>query len=83
MGKQSKTRIKIDNKPTLSTITWSDVESYMTSLGFRVIEGNGSRVKFYHKDLDRLAHFHRPHPKPQVCKAAINDLREFLESLDL
>lgn len=83
MGKHGKVRAKIDRKPPPSNLTWREAVSYMESLGFEVLQGSGSRAKFYHRELDRLASFHKPHPNPEMDKGAVNDLREFLESLDL
>tara|TARA_R110001606_G_scaffold370428_1_gene526862 strand:+ start:296 stop:577 length:282 start_codon:yes stop_codon:yes gene_type:complete len=78
MGKHDKTREQINQKPTSSKIKWTSFRSFMLSLGFIEIQGSGSRVKFYNKEKDALAHFHKPHPKPEMDKAAVDDAREFL-----
>lgn len=67
----------IFHKPTLSSVKWKDIEALFVALGAKVIEGEGSRVKiFLH---DRVAVFHRPHPKKETDKGALVSVRRFLE----
>ena len=63
--------------PVLSSVKWSDVEALFISLGAKVVEGRGSRVKIYLND--RVAVFHRPHPRKETDKGALVSVRRFLE----
>lgn len=47
--------------PVLSKVKWVDVETLFISLGAKVIEGRGSRVKIFLND--RVSVFHLPHLK--------------------
>lgn len=58
--------------PVSGTVEWASIESLLTAIGCRIIEGSGSRVKF-EKDGE-IESFHRPHPakeakRYQVCAA--------------
>ncbi len=63
--------------PILSNVKWSDIEALLISLGAKVLEGRGSRVKFFLND--RVAVFHRPHPQKETDKGALVSVRRFLE----
>ncbi len=75
--KHSETHKDIFRIPVLSNVKWSDVESLLISLGAKVVEGRGSRVKLYPND--RVAVFHRPHPQKETDKGALVSVRRFLE----
>ncbi|WP_409315462.1 type II toxin-antitoxin system HicA family toxin [Pseudomonas putida] len=56
---------------------WARVESLLVSLGARVIEGRGSRVRF---ELNgAVATFHRPHPDRHAKPYQPRDARQFIE----
>nr|WP_236938123.1 type II toxin-antitoxin system HicA family toxin [Frigidibacter mobilis] len=67
------------NEPTSGTIAWADIESLLVSVGCRVIEGSGSRVRF---DRDgEINTFHRPHPDKEAKRYQVRDARACLERL--
>jgi hypothetical protein len=68
----------IFHKPVLSNVKWSDVEALFQHLGAHVEEGRGSRVRVFLND--RVSVFHRPHPRKETDKGALNSVREFLEA---
>jgi hypothetical protein len=75
-SKQRKTLESIFQTPTRSDILWADIESLFISLGANVKEGNGSRVRVA---LNKnRAVFHEPHPEKNVCKCAVNSVKDFL-----
>ncbi|MDP1834712.1 MAG: type II toxin-antitoxin system HicA family toxin [Chlamydiales bacterium] len=75
--KHSDTLEAIFHTPVLSNVKWSDIEGLFISLGVKVTEGRGSRVRvFLH---DRVAVFHRPHPHKETDKGALVSVRRFLE----
>ncbi|WP_312800079.1 type II toxin-antitoxin system HicA family toxin [Pseudomonas sp.] len=58
-SKQEATKKAIFAKPVPTTLEWMRIESLFVALGAKVIEGNGSRVRFELNDV--IASFHRPH----------------------
>ena len=75
-SKARKTLQAIFSDPTSKTLPWADIEALLVSLGAKVTEGNGSRVKF---DLHgKTAALHRPH-HPKTARAyQVELVREFL-----
>ncbi|HGY9626212.1 type II toxin-antitoxin system HicA family toxin [Pseudomonas putida] len=69
----------IFSTPPPKTLEWSRLESLLVSLGARVIEGRGSRVRFELKGV--VATFHRPHPDRHAKPYQICDARQFLEQV--
>ncbi|AEJ11707.1 MULTISPECIES: type II toxin-antitoxin system HicA family toxin [Pseudomonas] len=64
-------------KPVPRTLEWVRLESMLVSLGARIIEGRGSRVRF---ELNgAVATFHRPHPDRHAKPYQLRDARQFLE----
>jgi len=73
---QRKTLDAIFAKPTRADIRWSEIESLVTGLGGEVIERGGSRVGLVVNDV--RGNFHRPHPRPEASKGAVDAVRQFL-----
>ena len=72
-------------KASPADFTWDELKRLMLGFGFDIVEGGGSRVKFFHADLNRLICIHKPHPtkivKPYVIKELL--LLFFLAELRL
>ncbi len=80
-SKQRKTLAAIFEEPTSGTIAWADIESLLVAVGCRVIEGNGSRVRFsFGEDVES---FHRPHPAKEAKRYQVRAAREFLRRIGL
>lgn len=62
--------------PTPLSPEWRRLEALLVALGARVIEGNGSRVRFELNGV--VATFHRPHPRKEAKPYQVRDAREFL-----
>lgn len=75
---QRKTLEAVFERPTRAEVRWSKVEGLVRALGGEVTEGRGSRVRF--RLGDRVATFHRPHPKQVTGKGTLEDVRRFLEN---
>lgn len=74
-----KTLDSIFTDPVSKSIEWRRIEGLLVAVGCRVIEGNGSRVRF---DKDgQLATFHRPHPAKEAKPYQVRDARLYLENL--
>ena len=64
--------------PVQSNIEWKEIENLLRSLGAKISEGNGSRVRI---ELNgERAVFHRPHPEKETDKGAVKAMRRFLEN---
>ncbi|KQT11028.1 hypothetical protein ASG30_09570 [Ramlibacter sp. Leaf400] len=59
---------------------WDDLKGALESLGFELLKGSGSRRKFFHEGKNVLISLHEPHPSPEVCKAAMDQVRELLRA---
>lgn len=77
-SKQKQTYEQIFADPVSGCIPWVDIEKLFRSLGARISEGNGSRIRV---ELNgERAVFHRPHPENTADKAAVKATRRFLEN---
>lgn len=75
-NKQRKTLEAVFAEPTKSSIAWADIESLLVSVGCKVFESAGSRVKFQHEHGTYLAH--RPHPQKETKQYVVKYVRAFL-----
>ena len=60
-------------------MVWADIEALLLTIGCKVIEGDGSRVRFIRDDL--IGYFHRPHPKKEAAPYQVRDAKTFLIKL--
>jgi hypothetical protein len=68
----------IFKRPTQSGIKWVEIESMLISLGAKISEGRGSRVRIELNNEDAV--FHRPHPGKETDKGAVVSMRRFLDN---
>lgn len=78
-SKQRRALDAIFRDPVSGTIDWADIEALFLSLGCRLIEGSGSRVRFERDGL--VAAFHRPHPEKEAKRYQVRDARLYLQQL--
>ena len=78
-SKHTKTLQAIFAKPTISTLEWLRIESLLISLGCKVIEGRGSRMRFEFNGV--IAAFHRPHPAKEAKPYQVEQARDFLTTI--
>jgi hypothetical protein len=77
-SKQKKVLAEIFAKPTRANIVWTEIENLFLALGATVREGKGSRIRV---SLNGIAFvFHRPHPRKETVKGAVESARMFLEA---
>lgn len=76
MSKQEKLLAKLLNKQ--ASLTWQELVTLLCGLGYRRLEGDGSRVKFDNGDPQAMINLHKPHPGNEV-KTYIK--RQILEHL--
>jgi len=78
-ARQRRTLEAVFAEPVRANLAWTDIESLLTSIGCRLIEGAGSRVRFESKGV--VATFHRPHPAKEAKRYQVRDARDFLVKL--
>lgn len=78
-NKHRKTLVAVFTNPVSGTVEWSAIEKLLIASGARVIEGNGSRVRF-EKD-GKVETFHRPHPAKEAKRYQVRAARAFLERI--
>ncbi|MYE55029.1 MAG: type II toxin-antitoxin system HicA family toxin [Chloroflexi bacterium] len=76
-SRQRETLNEIFRNPVPKTLEWRRIESLFISLGARVIEGRGSRVRFELNGV--IATFHRPHPQREAKPYQVRAARTFLQ----
>ncbi|TBW40146.1 type II toxin-antitoxin system HicA family toxin [Azotobacter chroococcum] len=76
-SKQRSTLEAIFSKPTPASLEWVRIESLFVAAGAKVVEGNGSRVRFELNGV--IATFHRPHPDKEAKPYQVRDAKDFLE----
>ena len=73
---QQKTLNDLFVRPTKADIRWIAIESLIRALGGEVAERAGSRVAARLNGVTAV--FHRPHPRPETKKGAVDAVRQFL-----
>lgn len=74
-----KTLEAIFRQPVPANLEWRRIETLFLAIGARLIEGSGSRVRFFLKDV--VGTFHRPHPQKEAKPYQVRDARDFLEKV--
>ena len=73
---QQATLNSIFARPTKADIRWAAIEALIKGLGGEVSERAGSRVAARLNGVNAV--FHRPHPRPEKKKGAVDAVRQFL-----
>jgi hypothetical protein len=73
---QQRTLNDLFSRPTKADIRWSSIESLIRALGSEITERAGSRVAVRLNGVTAV--FHRPHPRPETKKGAVDAVRQFL-----
>lgn len=77
--KKEKLRKRLDSLPT--DFTWNELVTILSFYGFDVINGKGSKRKFYNKELDRVVICHEPHPKSIVKEYVLKEIKILLDEI--
>lgn len=72
MSKDEKLLQRLSRKPT--DFKWSEMKTLLDRLGFTLLDGDGSRVKFFNSEKNVLINLHKPHPGNIVKVGAIKDV---------
>ena len=76
-SKQRRTLRAIFTNPVPANLEFKRLESLFLALGAKLIEGDGSRVRFVLNDV--VVSFHRPHPHKEAKSYQVRDARSFLK----
>jgi predicted RNA binding protein YcfA (HicA-like mRNA interferase family) len=68
-------------QPIKKDLTFNELKTLLTSLGYQKIQGSGSRVKFYHQQHDSLINLHMPHSNNVLKEYLIRQIQEKLKEL--
>lgn len=75
-NKHRKTLEAIFRDPVSGTIEWAAIESLLLAVGCVIMEGSGSRVRFFHERHVFMAH--RPHPAKEAKRGLVRAVRDYL-----
>lgn len=76
MSRQEKLLAKLLSRQ--SGFTWQELTTLLNGMGYRQLEGQGSRVKFDNGNPHAMINLHRPHPGNEL-KAYVK--RQVIEHL--
>lgn len=68
-------------QPTLASVRFADIEAMLVSLGGELDEGAGSRIVITLGGA--RIHLHRPHPGKEAKRYQVEEVRAFLERLEI
>jgi hypothetical protein len=80
-SRQRRTLEAVFERPTRADLRWSDVEALLRAAGVELSEGRGSRVRLHFEGLRMV--LHKPHPRPEMVRGAVEDVRDFLSTAGL
>jgi predicted RNA binding protein YcfA (HicA-like mRNA interferase family) len=63
-----------------ANLKWDELRAALSSVGYEMLSGKGSRRKFVHKDTKAIISCHEPHPSPDVDKGCIVDIVAHLKA---
>jgi len=75
--RQQRSLEKIFERPTRADMSWTDVQSLLGALGAEIREGSGSRIRVVLKN--HVLNMHKPHPRKELGKYAVELVRDFLK----
>ncbi len=78
MTKREKLFDRFMTKPARKDLTFSELESLFSALGYERREGSGSRVKFFNPETEDLILLHKPHPGDILKLCQIKDIQKKL-----
>lgn len=82
MSRITKVKDKLYKEPPPTDFTWDELRTLLLNLGFSERQGNGSRVKFEHPELNFPISIHRPHPQNTLKRYVIEQIKIALDELN-
>jgi hypothetical protein len=80
-SRHRKTLAAVFAQPTRASVAFADIEALLLALGAEIDEGAGSRIAMTLRG--QRIHLHRPHPRKDARKYQIENVREFLQRMDI
>jgi len=77
MGRKEKRIDRFRSIP--NDFRWDDLCSMLKGFGYEIVEGSGSRRKFYNRATGKIINLHEPHPKPVVQQYALRQVLAHLK----
>jgi predicted RNA binding protein YcfA (HicA-like mRNA interferase family) len=81
VSKKEKLLKKFAAVPPRSDLTYDELETLFENLGYKKIEGSGSRVKFFNEEIRDLILLHKPHPGNILNKVTVRDVQKKLKNI--
>ncbi len=81
MSRNEKLLAKLLNET--ASFTWQELVTLLRWLGYRQLEGSGSRVKFDNGDPQALINLHKPHPGNELKAYVRRQIIEHLKAGEL
>lgn len=81
MSRSEKLLAKLLNES--ASFTWQELVTLLRWLGYRQLEGSGSRVKFDNGDPQALINLHKPHPCNELKAYVRRQIIEHLKAGEL
>ncbi|ANI13403.1 hexulose-6-phosphate isomerase [Pseudomonas citronellolis] len=81
MSRNEKLLAKLLNES--ASFTWQELVTLLRWLGYRQLEGSGSRVKFDNGDPLALINLHKPHPGNELKAYVRRQIIEHLKAGEL
>lgn len=66
-----------------STFSWTELVTLLAQQGYEKREMAGSRVRFYHSELDHTILLHKPHPENYIKGGALKSVKEALKQVGI
>lgn len=77
MSRYQKAVARLLSRP--KDLTWHEVRTILTKLGYDEQKATGSRRKFIHAETQHIISLHEPHPKPTMKAYAVNYIIDELQ----
>lgn len=78
MSKYQKALDRLTSRPTPTDFAWDELKRVLEGFGYKEIKNDGSRRKFFNKELGDVIILHKPHPENVIKKVYINQVVEHL-----
>ena len=80
MSRYEKALDRLCSRPPPANFTWDELKTVLAHFGYKVINGKGSRRKFFCASTGALIICHEPHPTSIVDKGCVVDVVEHLRT---
>ena len=81
MSKKDKLLKKFLEKPPRKDLTYQELKTLLLNIGYKKLEGQGSRVKFYRDDGSFPVSIHKPHPGNILKSYVVKEIQKILRSV--